>query len=197
LYLVWRDTNDQISQNSTIYRIEPQYLSYLEGTPSGILGQKFIVKIKLDKPISKDIHKILFCNGTGNPNATVTTLNNRDDEISCEIVAQKNPLVNSGNQIFLKYSLDGIVYFVGKTFLYVITFGSNFFCLISKILKISILLPILGTQTEQMKFQSIMMEAQFQILLDTKSNCQSMEQSSHQIYKKLDHLLEDFFRLKR
>jgi hypothetical protein len=127
LYLVWRDTGDRISQNSTIYRISSQYLSYLEGTPSGILGQNMIVKIKLEKPISKDVHKFLFCNGTGNPNATVTTLNDRDDEVSCEIVAQKNIMVNSGNQIFLKYSFENQQEFVGKTFLYVITFGKKYF----------------------------------------------------------------------
>jgi hypothetical protein len=119
MFLVWSDSNEIISQNLTIYRIHLQYLNYLEGTSSGLLGQNVSLKIKLEKAISKDIHNHLICSLNG-VNSSVSTVNNRDDEISCIV----KPSLNE-TKVYLKYSFSNQTFDVSKTHLFIVIFGNS------------------------------------------------------------------------
>jgi hypothetical protein len=126
IYLGWGNTNYRISENVTIYRIYSQYLSYANGTSAGIVGKDMLVKIKLEKPISKEIHNTLRCFIPSGANATAVTLNGKDDEISCLLPVEKNNSVNSGNLVDLKYINLGKIYSVSKSPLYIVSFGIQF-----------------------------------------------------------------------
>jgi hypothetical protein len=124
MFLVWSDSNEIISKNLTTYRIQLQYLNYLEGTSSGLIGQNVSMKIKLQHPISKDIHNLLFCSLNG-VNSSVSTLNNRDDEISCVV---KPSLTET--KVHLKYSFSNQNFDVSKTYLFIVLFGIEKFLIL-------------------------------------------------------------------
>jgi hypothetical protein len=121
IYLGWKDSNYRFTQNATIHRIYSQHLSHANGISSGLIGKNILVRIKLEKPISKEIHNTLKCVTPSGANSTPVTLNNKDDEISCILPVEFSNSVNSGNLIHLKYNN----YNVSKSPLYVISF-SNF-----------------------------------------------------------------------
>jgi hypothetical protein len=120
IFLLW--SNETISQNVSIYKIQSQYLSYLEGTPAGIIGQNMTVNIKLEKSIPKEIHQHLQC--FSGSISIAKTINNTDDQISCVITASKNANVHSGNLVYLRYTFENLSFNVSKSPLYVVVFGN-------------------------------------------------------------------------
>jgi hypothetical protein len=124
IFLVWPETNSSISKNSPVYRVNSQYLSYLNGTPAGILGQNIEVKIKLANPISKDIHQNFFCSFTnGIANYSISSIGDKEDELSCIVPATYGFDVNSGNSVHLIYSFMEQTFKINKSPLYVVAFS--------------------------------------------------------------------------
>jgi hypothetical protein len=128
IFLVWPDSKTTISQNSIVYRIYSQYISYLEGTSSALLGQNVSVKIKMEKSISKDIHKHLFCSFSGgNETSLVTTLNNRDDEVSCIVKAFRDNSFYPVARVILMYSFSNQIFYFTKSWIFVEIFGKKIY----------------------------------------------------------------------
>jgi hypothetical protein len=118
--LLW--SNETISKNVSIYKIHSQYLSYLEGTPAGIIGQNMTVKIKLEKLIPREIHQHLQC--FSDSISVVKTLNSMDDQLSCVFPASKNSNVHSGNLVHLRYTFENQSFNISKSPLYIVVFGN-------------------------------------------------------------------------
>jgi hypothetical protein len=128
IFLVWSETNSSISKNSTVYRVYSQYLSYLNGTSAGVSGQNVTVKMKLSKPISKEIHQHLFCSlQNGTSTYSVSAIDNKEDEISCIVPTSFDINVNSGNNVHLKYLYSKQLFSISKSPLYVVTFSMKIF----------------------------------------------------------------------
>jgi hypothetical protein len=169
IFLVWPDSNTAISQNTTVYRIYSQYISYLEGTSSALLGQNVSVKIKMEKSISKDIHNHLFCSfASGNETSLVTTLNNRDDEVSCIVRAIREISISSISRVNLRYSFSNQTFDISKSWIFVVIFGKEIYFKFLKNPNQLIQHPIWDMLERKKKFQSIMILIQFLDLIDMK-----------------------------
>ena len=117
MFLVWSDTNDTISTNTSIYRIYPQFVDIINGTDTGLYGEAVVMKLKLDKGIPKEIHNHLFCYRIENStNATVSTINNLDNEISCSVLADRSEKGRATIAIELRYYFNGWIVNIGLFF---------------------------------------------------------------------------------